>query len=322
MISFVKYFSMCRCPEQPRGRAAGVAEKRGAGGTERFDETIRRIEIRSRRLASQLFSGEYRSSFKGRGIEFSSVREYEYGDDVRTIDWNTTARKHQQLYVKLFSEERERSVLLLVDASASMLFGGGGQSKRDLAAEVSAVLAFSAIQNNDKVGLLMFTDRIESFIPPRKGRQQVMVILEELFRMQPESRMTDIGTALSFVGRIRKRQTILFLLTDLLGGSYERCMKQLNVKHDFVLIHISDPLERDLPRIGLLDIEDSETGSRITLDTGSRKVLERYRRRQQRQAEELRRKLVRMKIDTISLAAGHSFIGALNAFFRYRERRY
>jgi len=286
-----------------------------------FPETIRRIEIRSRRLASELFSGEYHSSFKGRGIEFQSVREYQYGDDVRTIDWNTSARKHE-LYVKLLSEERERSMLLLVDASASMLFGSGRQSKRELAAEVSAVLAFSAIQNNDKVGLVMFTDRIETFIPPRKGRQQVLVILEELFRMQPRSRKTDIEAVLSFVSHIRKHQAIVFLLSDLQGGSYERGMKLLNARHDFVLVHISDPLERELPRTGLLDLEDPETAARMTLDAGSSRSLDRYRERQLRQAEELRQKLVRMKIDTVRLDAGRSFISELNSFFRYRERKY
>lgn len=286
-----------------------------------FTDTIRRIEIRSRRLAAELFSGEYHSSFKGRGIEFQSVREYQYGDDVRTIDWNTSARKHE-LYIKIFTEERERTMLLLVDGSASMLFGSGERSKRDLAAEVSAVLAFSAIQNNDKVGLVIFTDRVETFIPPRKGRQQVLVILEELFRMKPASRKTDFDAVLSFVGHMRKRQAIVFLLTDLLGSNYERGMKLLNARHDFVLMHISDPLDCGLPETGLLDLEDPETGGRITLDGGSRNALERYRQGQQRQAEALREKLLRMKTDTVRLDTGRSFIGELNTFFRYRERRY
>ncbi|MEE9903834.1 DUF58 domain-containing protein [Chlorobium sp.] len=284
-------------------------------------ETIRRVEIRSRRLASELFSGEYHSSFKGRGIEFQSVREYQYGDDVRTIDWNTSARKHD-LYVKQFTEERERSMLLLVDASASMFFGSGDRSKRRLAAEVGAVLAFSAIQNNDKVGLVIFTDRVESCIPPGKGRQQVLQILEALFRMQPQHRKTDIDAALSFVIHTRKRQSIVFLLSDLQGSGYERGMKLLNARHDFVLIHITDPLERELPRTGLLDIEDPETGSRITIDAGSPNALERFRNGQLAQAGDLRQKLMRMKIDTVNLETGRSFIGELNTFFRYRERRY
>ncbi len=284
-------------------------------------DTIRRIEIRSRRLASELFSGEYHSSFKGRGIEFSTVREYQYGDDVRTIDWNTSARK-QELYVKLFTEERERTMLLLVDGSASMLFGSGQRSKRELAAEISAVLAFSAIQNNDKVGLLIFTDRVEVFIPPRKGRKQVLVILDELFRMKPQSRKTDIDAALTFVSHMRKRQAIVFLITDLIDSDYERGMKLLNARHDFVLMHISDPLDRELPVTGLLDIEDPETGSRMTIDAGSRKALEQYREGQLHQAAELRQRLLRMKIDTVRLDTGRSFIGELNTFFRYRERKY
>lgn len=286
-----------------------------------FTDTIRRIEIRSRRLAAELFSGEYHSSFKGRGIEFQSVSEYQYGDDVRTIDWNTSARKNE-LYIKIFTEERERTMLLLVDGSASMLFGSRERSKRDLAAEVSAVLAFSAIQNNDKVGLVVFTDRVETFIPPRKGRQQVLVILDELFRMKPASRKTDIDAALSFVGHMRKRQAIVFLLTDLFDSNYERGMKLLNARHDFVLMHISDPLDCMLPAAGLLDLEDPETGERISVDAGSRKSLERYRAAQQRQADALREKLLRMKIDTVRLDTGRSFIGELNTFFRSRERRY
>lgn len=284
-------------------------------------ETIRRIEIRSRRLASELFSGEYHSTFKGRGIEFSSVREYQYGDDVRTIDWNTSARKHE-LYVKQFTEERERSMLLLVDASASMLFGSGAGSKRRLAAEVGAVLAFSAIQNNDKVGLVIFTDRIETYIQPMKGRQQVQTILDALFRMQPRNRKTSIEAALSFVGHTRKRQAIVFLLSDLIDSRYERGMKLLNARHDFVLVHITDPLERELPRTGLLDLEDPENGRRITIDAGSPKALSRYRNAQLRHTGELRQKLMRMKIDTVHLETGRSFIGELNTFFRYREKRY
>jgi len=176
-------------------------------------------------------------------------------------------------------------------------------------------LAFSAIQNNDKVGLLIFTDSVEVFIPPRKGRKQVLVILDELFRMKPRSRKTDIDAALTFVSHMRKRQAIVFLITDLIDSDYERGMKLLNARHDFVLMHISDPLDRELPVTGLLDIEDPETGSRITIDAG-------YREGQLRQAAELRQRLLRMKIDTVRLDTGRSFIGELNTFFRYRERKY
>jgi uncharacterized protein (DUF58 family) len=281
---------------------------------------IRRVEIRSKRMASEMFSGEYHSSFKGKGIEFSNVREYQYGDDVRSIDWNTSARKHE-LYVKLFTEERERSLLLVVDASASMLFGSREQSKKDLALEVSSVLAFSALQNNDKVGLLVFTDRIETYIPPRKGRHHVLVILEELIRLKPRSRTTNIGAALSFIRYTRKRQEIIFLLTDLVDSEYEKGMKQLNTRHDFILVHISDPLDKALPLSSLLDLEEPETGLRLTIDGGSRLEIEHYRREQSKQHEELRQRLRRMRIDSIFLDTNRSFIGDLNSFFRHRERK-
>ena len=281
---------------------------------------IRRVEIRSKRMASELFSGEYHSSFKGKGIEFSNVREYQYGDDVRSIDWNTSARKHE-LYVKLFTEERERSMLLVVDASASMLFGSRKQSKKDLALEVSAVLAFSALQNNDKVGLLVFTDRVETYIPPRKGRHHVLIILEELVRLKPQSRATNIGAALSFIRYARKRQEIIFLLTDLVDSDYEKGMKLLNTRHDFILVHISDPLDKALPLSSLLDLKDPETGQRLTIDCGSRREIERYRQVQSKQYEELRHRLRRMLIDAIFLDTDRSFIGDLNSFFRHRERK-
>jgi uncharacterized protein (DUF58 family) len=281
---------------------------------------IRRVEIRSKRMASELFSGEYHSSFKGKGIEFSNVREYQYGDDVRSIDWNTSARKHE-LYVKLFTEERERSLLLVVDASASMLFGSREQSKKNLALEVSAVLAFSALQNNDKVGLLVFTDRVETYIPPRKGRHYVLVILEELIRLKPRSRTTNIGAALSFIRYTRKRQEIIFLLTDLVDSDYEKGMKLLNTRHDFILVHMSDPLDKALPFSSLIDLEEPETGLRLTLDGGSRREIERYRREQSRQHEELRQRLRRMRIDAVFLDTDRSFIGDLNSFFRHREQR-
>ncbi len=285
-----------------------------------LQKVIRRVEIRSKRMASELFSGEYHSSFKGKGIEFSHVREYQYGDDVRSIDWNTSARKHE-LYVKLFTEERERSLMLVVDGSASMLFGSRERSKQELALEVSAVLAFSAIQNNDKVGLLVFTDQVETYIPPRKGRHHVLVILEELLRLKPGSRKTDINAALSFIRYTRKRQEIIFLLTDLVDSDYEQGMKLLNSRHDFVLVHISDPLDKAIPSSALLDLEDPETGQRLTFDGASRRQLARYASEYARQQEELRQRLRRMRIDSLFLDTDRSFIGELNSFFRYRERK-
>ncbi|MEI6847796.1 MAG: DUF58 domain-containing protein [Chlorobiaceae bacterium] len=285
-----------------------------------LQKIIRRVEIRSKRMASELFSGEYHSSFKGRGIEFCNVREYQYGDDVRAIDWKISARKNE-LYIKLFSEERERTLLLVVDGSASMSFGSRERSKKELALEVSAVLAFSAIQNNDKVGLLVFTDRVETFIAPRKGRQHVLVILEELLRFEPQSRMTDINAALTFIRYTLKRHAIIFLITDLVDSDYEKGMNLLNTRHDFVLVHLSDPLDKALPLSGLLELKDPETGLRLVIDGGSRYQIERYRRERLRQYEELRQRLRRLRIDSVFLDTDRSFIGELNSFFRYRERK-
>ncbi len=285
-----------------------------------LQHTIRRVEIRSKRMASELFSGEYHSSFKGKGIEFSNVREYQYGDDVRSIDWNTSARKNE-LYVKLFTEERERSLLLVVDASASMLFGSRERSKKSLAIEVCAVLGFSALQNNDKVGLLVFTDQIETYIPPHKGRHHLLTIFEELIRLKPKSRTTNINAVLSFIRYTRKRQEIIFLLTDLVDNDYEKGMKQLNTRHDFILVHISDPLEKALPLSALLDLRDPETGQRLTIDAASPRTIARYRQKQLLQHDDLRQRLRRMRIDSIFLDTDRSFIGDLNSFFRYRERK-
>lgn len=282
--------------------------------------TIRHIEIRSKRLVNELFSGEYHSSFKGRGIEFSNVREYSWGDDVRTIDWNTSARKND-LYVKLFTEERERTLLLVIDGSGSMLFGSRQRTKKELAAEVCAVLAFSAIMNNDKVGLLIFSDRVEKFIPPRKGRSHVLVILEEIISLNSQSRGTDIGAALNFIRSTQRRQAIVFLLTDLVDDRYEKAMKILNAKHDFVLIHLSDPLDREFPLTGMLHLHDLETGEKTIVDAAGGKALERYRISRREQREALKKQLSSLKIDTVYLETNRSIIGSLNRFFRYREKK-
>jgi uncharacterized protein (DUF58 family) len=306
---------MSRCPD---GGTAGNDAGRAPDPKE-LSRRVRKLEIRSRRLVNELFSGEYHSSFKGRGIEFSHVREYQYGDDVRTIDWNTSAHKND-LYVKMFTEERERTMMLVLDGSGSMLFGSG-RLKKELAAEVSAILAFSAVQNNDKVGLLVFSDRVETYIPPRKGRAHSLVILNEIFSVRQCGRKTDIDAALSFIRRTQKRKTIVFLLTDLLGSGYERGMKLLNMRHEFVLIHLGDPLDTALPRSGLLDLVDPESGERITVDAMSRGFLASYTSARQREREELRRQLSRMKVDAVFLDTGQSIIGGLNAFFRQRERK-
>ncbi|MBL6957281.1 MAG: DUF58 domain-containing protein [Chlorobium phaeobacteroides] len=282
--------------------------------------TIRRIEIRSKRLVNELFSGEYHSSFKGRGIEFSNVREYSWGDDVRAIDWNTSARKND-LYVKIFTEERERTLLLVLDGSGSMLFGSRQRMKTELAAEVCAVLAFSAISNNDKVGLLIFTDRVEKYIPPRKGRSHVLVILEEIIGFTPVSRRTDIDAAIRFIRSTRKRQAIIFLLTDLVDEHYEKAIKILNAKHDFVLIHLDDPLEREIPRSGLLHLRDPETGDTMVFDAARSVTLSRYRDFRKRQLDGLKKKLSTSNIDAVYLQTNRSITVPLDRFFRYREKK-
>ena len=281
---------------------------------------IRKLEIRSKRLVNELFSGEYHSSFKGRGIEFSHVREYQYGDDVRAIDWNTSAHKND-LYVKQFTEERERTLLLLLDGSGSMLFGSGGRLKKDLAAEASAILAFSAVQNNDKVGLLIFSDRVETYIPPRKGRAHALAILRAIYSVDNTGRKTDIDAALGFIRRTQKRKAIIFLMSDLVGAGYEKGMKLLNTRHDFVVIHLGDRLDMELPRSCLLDLVDPESGERLTIDARSVAALARYSEVSRRDREDLGRQLRRMKVDTVFLETGRSIIGGLNAFFRNRERK-
>ena len=294
--------------------------QRGVHNIKELARTIRHIEIRSKRLVNELFSGEYHSSFKGRGIEFSNVREYSWGDDVRTIDWNTSARKND-LYVKLFTEERERTVLLVLDGSGSMLFGSRRRTKKELASEVAAVLAFSAIMNNDKVGLLIFSDRVEKFIPPRKGRSHVLVILEEIISFEAQHRKTDIDAALSFIRSIQKRQAIVFLLTDLIDERYEKAMKILDARHDFVVVHLIDPLDTEIPDSGILWVQDPETGEEGIIDAAGAKALKRYKKIRQTQQELLMKKLSGMRIDTISLQTNSSIIGALNRFFRYREKK-
>ncbi|NTU67747.1 MAG: DUF58 domain-containing protein [Chlorobiaceae bacterium] len=288
--------------------------------TNELTRKIRKLEIRSRRLVNELFSGEYHSSFKGRGIEFSHVREYQYGDDVRSVDWNTSAHKND-LYVKQFTEERERTLLLLLDGSGSMLFGSGGRLKKDIAAEVSAILAFSAVQNNDKVGLLIFTDRVETYIPPRKGRAHALAILRAIYSIDHTGRKTDIDAALGFIRRTQKRKAIIFLMSDLIGAGYDKGMKLLNVRHDFVVIHLGDRLDMELPLSCLLDLVDPESGERLTIDARSLLTLARYSAAARRDRDDLRQQLRRMKVDTVFLETDRSIIGGLNAFFRNRERK-
>lgn len=282
---------------------------------------VRKIEIRTKGMVNNIFGGEYQSAFKGRGMEFSEVRQYTYGDDIRQIDWNVTARSGDP-FIKQFEEEREQTLMLCVDISSSGVFGSKGQSKMELAIEICAVLAFSAIKNGDKVGLVLFMDTIEKVIPPKKGRIHVLRLIRELLTTDPQGTGTDISEALSYVNRLLNRRAIIVLASDFQDESYDRQLKITNRKHDLVNIFINDQLEDELPNLGLLPLKDAETGKEIMVDTSSSSVRNEYRHRRHQQKEHLRDKFLRMKIDMIELETNTSYIQPLISFFRRRMHRY
>ncbi len=284
-------------------------------------QKVRKIEIRTKGMVNSIFGGEYQSAFKGRGMEFSEVREYIYGDDIRQIDWNVTARTGDP-FIKKFEEEREQTLMLCVDISPSGVFGSQGQSKMELAIEICAVLAFSAIKNGDKVGLVLFTNEIEKVIPPKKGRLHVLRLIRELLTTEPEGNGTDISEALSYINRLLNRRAIIILASDFQDNQYDRQLKITNRKHDLVNIFINDKLEDDLPDLGLIPLKDAETGEEILVDTSSEKVRNEYRRKRRQQKEELRNQSLRRKIDMIEVETNASYIRPLIAFFRRRMHRY
>ncbi|MSR28175.1 MAG: DUF58 domain-containing protein [Phycisphaerales bacterium] len=281
---------------------------------------IRRIEIRTSRVVQEAVAGRYLSAFKGRGMEFEEVRPYEIGDDIRTIDWNVSARAGSP-HVKLFREERELTVVLAVDLSGSLSFGSRTRLKRELVAEVAATLAFSATRNNDKVGLLLFSDRIERHVPPRKGRRHVLRIVRELLAHTPEGRGTAIASALDELNRIQKRRAVVFVISDFLDAGWERPMAIAHSRHDVIPVRIDDPLERELPSVGLVEMEDQETGELVTVDTGSRRVREAYKRQGDMRALQFELALRRMRIEPICVQTGCDPIGPITAYFRRREAR-
>jgi uncharacterized protein (DUF58 family) len=287
---------------------------------------IRQIEIRTRRLVNTLFSGDYKSSFKGRGIEFLDVREYLPGDDVRTIDWKVTARFGRP-YVKKYAEERELVVILLVDASGSDRFGTKRLFKLEQAAQVAATLAFSAIRNNDKVGLVFFTDRIEKYVPPKKGRIHVLRLIRDILYFEPERRGTDVAQALEFLMHVLKRRAIVFLISDLMGDSYqpETIRQPLGIvarKHDLVVISVSDPAEKELPKLGLVEMEDAETGELATVDTSDPVLRKRFAASQAARQEAAERSFRKLGIDHIPVSTAEDFTKKLHQFFQKRARRY
>jgi len=281
---------------------------------------IRLLQLRARRAVEDFLGGEYHSVFKGPGIAFEEVREYQPGDDVRSIDWNVTARMGHP-FIKRFIEERELTVMLLVDASASQQFGTSGNEKRDVGAELAAILAFSAIGNNDKVGLIIFTDAVERFVPPRKGLRHALRLIRDVLYFQPARRATSIHHALEYLNRVIRRRCIAFLLSDFLDLGFERSLRFAGRRHDLIAVRISDSKETELPAIGLLEIEDAETTRQVLVDSGSRRAREAFAVRANRRRESLRHLARSAKTDLIEVSTGGGHLDCLIHFFKMRERR-
>ncbi len=282
---------------------------------------IRRIEIRTKKLVNDLFSGEYHSTFKGQGMEFEEVRQYEPGDDIRLIDWNVTARTGYP-HIKKFKEERELSVVLLVDASSSGQFGTRKRFKSETAAELCALLAFSAIKNNDKVGLIIFTDSIEKFVPPKKGRGHVLRLIREILYFRPQGTQTDIGGALEYFTKVIKRKSVVFLVSDFLSEGFYKPLQIANKKHDIIAVKITDPRETRFENVGLIELEDAETGEVIMVDTASRTFRREFAARAQEDTSALEKGFKLINLDFINIHTDQSYIVPLINFFKVRERRH
>ncbi len=281
---------------------------------------IRHLELRTRGLVSAAFAGQYRSVFKGRGMNFEEVREYAPGDEVRAIDWNVTARMGHP-YIKKFTEERELTVMLIVDVSASGKYGSVRLSKRELAAEVASVLAFSAIRNNDKVGLILFSDRVELFIPPKKGRLHTLRLIRDILFFVPKGRGTRPALALNYLNRLVTRRSVAFLISDFQAPDFSRELGVTSRRHDLIAIPIVDPGEEELPEVGIVTLEDAETGEQIEVNTSSASLRAAYAHLVERRRAEFQRGLRKKRIDTISLRTDQDYLPALRNFFRTRERR-
>ena len=289
--------------------------------TKELLKQVRQIEIRTKGLVNQVFSGEYHSVFKGRGMEFSEVREYQFGDDIRSIDWNVTARFGHP-YIKVFEEERELTVILMVDMSGSLLFGSVSKTKQRIAAELSAILAFSALKNNDKVGLILFTDKIEKFVPPRKGRKHVLRIIREVLSFAPEGKSTNLRGALEYMNNAIKKKSIAFLISDFMDEGYEKILRIVGRKHDLIGIVLDDRREKEMPNIGLVKLTDAETGAERWIDTSSKRVRSQmiFDRKER---EKLRNSIfIKSRLDRIEVTTGSNYIQPLVQFFRRREKRW
>lgn len=281
---------------------------------------IRKIEIRTKKLVNDVFSGEYHSIFKGRGMEFQEVREYQPGDDIRIIDWNVTAR-YGYPFVKKFQEERELTVVILLDASSSGKFGTQEKMKSELAAEICSLLAFSAIKNNDKVGMIIFTDQIEKYIPPQKGSSHVLRLIREVLYYQPQSKGTDLASALDYLGRVLSRRAVVFIISDFLSADYDKPLKIINRRHDVIAVRITDPRETEMPAVGFIELEDAETGEQILVDTSDFLVRKQFNMFANSEREKLSKKFQSMNLDSVEVFTDRSYIIPLMTFFKQRAKK-
>jgi uncharacterized protein (DUF58 family) len=301
-------------------RSARADSGEGRATTAEILKKIKSLEIKTRGLVETAFAGDYHSVFKGRGMNFEDVREYQPGDEIRAIDWNVTARMGTA-YIKKFTEERELTVMLVVDVSASGNFGSTTQSKRELAAEVACLLAFSAIRNNDKVGLLLFTDRVELFIPPKKGRSHTLRLIREILFFEPEGRGTLPDLALDYLNKIVTRRAVVFFISDFQVPDFSQALAVSGRRHDFIAIHIHDEREKGFPNVGIITLQDAETGEQLEINTADRGTRTAFADLVDKQESELSRMLRRNNIDAISLRTGDDYLPALRSFFKQRERR-
>jgi len=284
-------------------------------------QKIRAIQIKTSHLVTELMAGEYVSAFKGRGMEFNAVREYAPGDDVRLIDWNVTARMDQP-FIKEYIEERELNVMLMVDVSSSGEFGSNEKLKNEISAEVASILAFAAIRNNDKIGLIVFSNKIEHYIPPKKGKAHVWNIIRTILNYQPEGRLTDLNIPLEYLLKIQKRKCIAFLISDFQATNYETNVKLARQKHDLVAISISDPRERDLPKVGLINLRDSETGETLLIDTDNREMTKLLTTYEQEKRNKFKKLFRSIGVDTIEIDTDGSLVEPIIRYFKIREKRH
>jgi len=285
--------------------------------TKEILKKVRKIEIKTRRLSDHIFGGEYHSTFKGRGMTFSEVRQYQYGDDIRAIDWNVTAR-YNEPYVKVFEEERELTMMLMVDISGSKFFGTNQQFKRDTATEIAATLAFSAIQNNDKVGLILFSDQVELYIPPKKGKSHVLRIIRELIEFSPRSKQTNINEALKFLSNVMKKKAIVFLLSDFMDDDYEQTLKIAGRKHDVTGIKVFDKHDEEIPNLGIVPMQDAETGTVQLINTSSKSIRNNYKANALRLDDYYTKTFSRSGAGTISTRVDENYVKKLLGYFKHK----